>query len=100
MSFFVTASIVIVVIAAIILLYLGLKYPQGRTDWPHDGYKTFRFIISGILFLIILGLIYWITRYWDYPLSGKGLVYVAFFALFVLFILGIIFPKGRKFTQR
>ena len=87
---------VIAVISAIILIFLGFKYPRGGWDWPHDRAKTFRMIISGILFFIIMGLIYWITRYWDYPVSGKGVVYLSLIVFLILFVLGIVFPRGRR----
>ncbi len=90
------ATLVIAAIAAILLFFLGMKYPKGGKDWPFDRPTTFRYLISGIIFFLIMGLIYWVTRYWDYPLSGKGLVYVSFLALGILFILGIIFPKGKE----
>jgi multisubunit Na+/H+ antiporter MnhB subunit len=96
LSFLITASLVIVAIAGLILLFLGMKYPLGKKDWPFDKERTFRYIISGILFFIIMGLIYWITRYWDYPLSGKGLFYVSMILIPILIVLGLIFPKGRK----
>jgi hypothetical protein len=48
------------------------------------------------MFFLILGLIYWITQYWDYPVSGKALVYIAFLAFPILMTLGFIFPKGKK----
>jgi hypothetical protein len=95
-DFIVTASLVLVVIGALVLGYLGMKYPRGSKDWPHDGAKTFRYVITGILFFIILGLIYWITQYWDYPVSGKAIVYLAAIALPVLVVLGFVFPKGKK----
>ena len=56
MNFLITASLVIVAIAALILGFLGMTYPLGRKDWPHDKEKTFRYIISGILFFIIMGM--------------------------------------------
>ncbi|MBN1391015.1 MAG: hypothetical protein JXA22_10290 [Candidatus Thermoplasmatota archaeon] len=92
----VTGSIVIAVIGLLLLCYLGMKYPRGRRDWPHDGPRTLSYIISGILFFIIMGSIYWVTQYWDYPASGKGVVYLAFLALPVLVVLGFVFPKGKK----
>jgi hypothetical protein len=58
--------------------------------------RTFRLITTGIMFFLILGLIYWITQYWDYPVSGKALVYIAFLAFPILMTLGFIFPKGKK----
>ena len=54
--FVVVASIVIVVIAVVILLFLGFKFPRGRADWPYDRSETTRYVIMGILFLMILGL--------------------------------------------
>ncbi len=92
----VTASIVLVLIGALILGYLGMKYPRGRKDWPHDGPKTFRLVTTTILFFIIMGLVFWITRYWDYPVSGKGIVYLSLIVFLILFVLGIVFPKGRR----
>ncbi len=96
MNFLISASLVIVAIAALVLGFLGMKYPLGRKDWPHDREKTFRYLISGILFFIIMGLIYWITRYWDYPMSGKGLFYLAMIIIPILIVLGLIFPKGKS----
>jgi MFS family permease len=92
----VTGSLVIVAVAALILGYLGMRYPRGRKDWPHERERTFRYIISGILFFIIMGLIYWITRYWDYPLSGEGVFYLALIIIPILLILGLVFPKGKQ----
>lgn len=89
-------SLVIVAVSALLLIFLGFKYPRGKRDWPHDRERTFRYVISGIIFIVIMGLIFWITRYWDYPVSGKAVVYVAAFALPVLFILGLIWPRGRR----
>lgn len=94
--FIVVASIVIIVIAVVILLFLGFKFPRGRADWPYDRSETTRYVITGILFLMILGLIYWITRYWDYPVGGKALAYVSFIGIIVLFVLGLLFPSGRR----
>jgi len=96
LSFLITASLVIVAIAGLILLFLGMKFPLGKKDWPYNKERTFRYIVSGIIFLIIMGLIYWITRYWDYPLSGKGLFYVAMIIIPILIVLGLIFPKGKR----
>jgi len=95
-SFVVTASIVLVVIGILVLGFLGMKYPRGRKDWPFDSSKTFRLITTGILFFLILGLVYWVTQFWDYPVSGKALVYLAFIAFPVLVVLGFIFPKGKR----
>ena len=95
-DFLVTASIVLVMVGALVLGYLGMKYPRGRRDWPHDGPRTLRYVISGVLFFLILGLIYWITQYWDYPVSGKALVYIAFMAFPILVVLGFVFPRGKK----
>jgi len=92
----VAGSLVIVVIGAILLGYLGFKYPRGRYDWPYEKERTFRYIVSGVLFLIIMGLIYWITRYWDYPLSGKGVFYIALIIIPILIVLGLIFPNGKQ----
>ncbi len=92
----ITGSLVIAVIAALILGYLGMKYPRGGKDWPYERERTFRYIISGVLFLIIMGLIYWITRYWDYPLSGKGVFYLALVMIPILIVLGLVFPKGKQ----
>ena len=91
-----TVSLVAAAIVVILAIYLGFKYPKGWWEWPHDKATTFRYVISGILFLLILGLLYWITRYWDYPMGGKAFAYIAYITLFVLFVLGIIFPKGRS----
>ena len=91
----VTVSLVVVVIAGVLLVFLGMKYPRGKVDWPHDRERTVRYVISGILFFIILGLIYWVTRYWDYPLSGEGLAYLSLIGLGILLVLGFFFPKGR-----
>jgi hypothetical protein len=88
--------LVLVVIGALVLGFLGMKYPRGRKDWPFDGPRTFRLITTGILFFLILGLIYWITQYWDYPVSGKAIVYIAFITFPILAVLGFIFPKGKK----
>lgn len=96
MSFLITASLVIAAIAAIVLIYLGMKYPLGRKDWPHEKERTLRYIISGILFFIIMGLIYWVTRYWDYPLSAKGVFYLALIIIPILIVLGLIFPRGKQ----
>lgn len=87
---------VLVVIGALVLGFLGMKYPRGQKDWPFDGPKTFRLITTGILFFLILGLIYWITQYWDYPVSGKAVVYLAFMIFPILVVLGFVFPKGKK----
>jgi len=89
-------TLVLAAIGALMLFFLGMKYPLGGREWPFDRPTTIRYVISGLLFFIILGLIYWVTRYWDYPLSGKGLAYVAFIGIAVLFILGFIFPKGKE----
>jgi len=75
---------------------LGFKYPRGRQDWPHDLERSIRYVTTGILFLIILGLIYWITRYWDYPVGGKLFVYMALIAFPVLLVLGLLFPRGKR----
>jgi hypothetical protein len=91
-----TATLVIAAITGLLLFFLGMKYPLGGRDWPFDRPTTIRYVISGTLFFVILGLVYWVTRYWDYPLSGKGLAYVAFIGMAILFILGIIFPKGKE----
>jgi len=96
LSFIITASLVIAAVAAIILIYLGMKFPRGRDDWPYDRERTFRYIISGTLFLMIMGLIYWITRYWDYPFSGKGVYYLALIILLILVVLGLVFPEGKR----
>ena len=90
------ATLVAAAIVMMLSLYLGFKYPSGWKAWPHDIQTTSRYAVSGILFLMILGLIYWITRYWDYPAGGKAMTYIAFFALGILFVLGIIFPNGRS----
>ncbi|MFW3146018.1 MAG: hypothetical protein ACMUIE_04320 [Thermoplasmatota archaeon] len=95
-SILVTASLVLVIIAILVLGFLGMKFPRGRKDWPHDRERTFRYVITGILFFLILGLIYWVTRYWDYPVSAKAVVYLAFIAFPVLLALGFVFPKGKK----
>jgi multisubunit Na+/H+ antiporter MnhB subunit len=95
MNSLLTVSLVVTVIVVILALYLGLKYPKGWSEWPHDMVTTYRYFVSGTLFMLILGLIYWVTRYWDYPIGGKAMVYVAFIAFIVLFVLGLIFPKGR-----
>ena len=95
-GFVVTATLVLVVLGILVLGYLGMKYPRGRKDWPHDREKTYRYVITGILFVMILGLIYWVTRYWDYPASGKSLVYIAIIVFPVLIVLGFIFPTGKK----
>lgn len=92
----VTASLVLVVIGILILGYLGMRYPRGGKDWPHDKAKTYRYVVTGILFFLILGLIYWITQYWDYPASGKAIVYIAFIVFPVLLVLGFVFPRGKK----
>jgi hypothetical protein len=76
--------------------YLGLKFPRGRYDWPYERERTFGYIVSGVLFLIIMGLIYWITRYWDYPLSGKGVFYLALIIIPILIVLGLVFPGGKQ----
>lgn len=91
-----TATLVIAALTVLLLFFLGMKYPKGGRDWPLDRPTTIRYVISGFLFFVILGLIYWVTRYWDYPLSGKGLAYVAFIGIAVLFVLGFIFPKGKE----
>mgnify|MGYP006310454149 CR=1 FL=1 len=96
MNFIMTASLVLAAVAAIVLFFLGMKYPRGRKDWPHDRERTFRYIMSGALFFIILGLIYWVTRYWDYPLSAEGVFYLSLVLFTILVVLGLIFPKGRK----
>jgi len=95
MSAIMTATLVAAAIVIILVLYFGFKYPKGWAQWPHDKPTTYRYVISGVLFLLILGLIYWITRYWDYPMGGKAMAYVAFISFPILFILGLIFPKGR-----
>jgi peptidoglycan/LPS O-acetylase OafA/YrhL len=92
----VTASLILVVIGVLVLGFLGMKYPMGRKDWPFDGPRTFRLITTGIMFFLILGLIYWITQYWDYPVSGKALVYIAFICFPILMVLGFIFPEGKR----
>ncbi len=92
----ITGSLVIVVVAALILGYLGMKYPRGKKDWPYERERTFQYIISGVIFFIIMGLIYWITRYWDYPLSGKGVFYLALLIIPFLLVLGLVFPKGKQ----
>ncbi|MEA3559554.1 MAG: hypothetical protein U9R75_09905 [Candidatus Thermoplasmatota archaeon] len=96
MSFIVTATLVLFVLSILILGYLGMKYPRGRKDWPHDRERTYRYVITGILFVMIFGLIYWVTRYWDYPASGKAIVYIAFIVFPVLVVLGFIFPTGKS----
>jgi hypothetical protein len=96
LSFIIDASLVLVVVSLLIMFYLGMKYPKGRNDWPHDRERTFRYIVSGILFFMIMGLIYWITRYWDYPLSGKGVFYLAMIIIPILIILGLVFPRGKS----
>ena len=92
----VIASLVLVVIGALVLGFLGMKYPKGRKDWPFDGPKTFRLITTGILFFLILGLVYWVTQYWDYPVSGKAIFFIALIVFPILFVLGFIFPKGKR----
>jgi len=92
----VDATLVIAAIVVLLVLYLGLKYPRGWKEWPHDIATTWRYLLSGALFLVIIGLIYWVTRYWDYPVGGRGLTYVAFATFAILFVLGIIFPRGRS----
>jgi hypothetical protein len=94
MTALLVATIVVSIVVLFIALYLGFKYPTGWIEWPHDAVTTVRYAVSGLLFLLILGLIYWITRYWDYPVGGKALAYMAFLSMFVLFVLGLIYPSG------
>lgn len=86
----------IAAVAALVLLFLGFRYPRGRKDWPHSLERSVRYVVTGILFLIILGLIYWITRYWDYPVGGELFVYLALIAFPILLVLGFLFPKGKR----
>jgi len=92
----VTVSLVLVVIGAFVLGFLGMKYPRGKKDWPFDGPRTFRLVTTGMLFFLILGLVYWVTQYWDYPVNAEGVAYIALIALPVLIVLGFIFPTGKK----
>ena len=94
MTALLVATIVAAVIVLIVAVYMGFKYPSGWAEWPHDHVTTIRYAISGVLFLLILGLIYWVTRYWDYPVGGKALAYIAFGSMVVLFVLGLIYPSG------
>jgi hypothetical protein len=96
MTFLLVASIVAAVVVLALAVYLGFKYPSGWSDWPHDRVTTVRYAISGILFLLMIGLIYWVTRYWDYPIGGKALAYIAFGTICILFVLGILNPVGRR----
>jgi hypothetical protein len=96
MNALLTATLVAAAIVVLVVLYLGYKYPKGWSDWPHDRTTTYRYVISAVLFLLILGLIYWVTRIWDYPTGARGLAYIAFIAIGILFVLGMVFPKGMQ----
>jgi hypothetical protein len=89
-------SLVITIFFA--MVYLGLRYPRGKTDWRYSFKETSYIIMTLItMFVFIIAIqTALLTIGSDLPPAVELLVFFIVMPLMtILFILGLVFPHGK-----
>ncbi|UCH89848.1 MAG: hypothetical protein JSV49_04180 [Thermoplasmata archaeon] len=90
----ITIFLIIIFILLMILFAIGLKYPQGRKDWPLDRRTTTSVLISIFVFLLLIILSFYASQNVKWPPRAEVFVYASIIIFIILIIIAIILPSG------
>ena len=87
-------------LAVLILVFIGLKFPFPRRDWPFNTKNTLILLGSITVFVVLFSLMNIVKNLVDWPARELILFWVVLLTFLVLFLLGVFLPKGLKLPNR
>lgn len=78
------------------LLYLGMRYPHGKRDWPYDFKKTVYLLFTCVSLIVLVGFFYASIRIVNVPETITVAIYLLVSSFSFLFLLGLLFPEGFR----
>jgi len=82
-----------------ILVFIGLKFPDPRRNWPmtvKNTWKLFGIVLLVAAFFILVNVV---KNRIDWPSKEVILFYAILICFFILLLLGILLPKGIKLKR-
>ncbi|MFO8109471.1 MAG: hypothetical protein R6U17_02970 [Thermoplasmata archaeon] len=84
----------LVILSLVIVGYIGIKYPAGRSDWDNNKKETIYLILTLATMLLIIYLLYLVFTIITFPSLVVILIWGAAIGMALLFIFSVIYPKG------
>ncbi len=89
----------LVILSFVMIGYIGVKYPGGRSDWTSDKKETAYLALTLATVLLIIYLLYLVFMIITFPSMVVILVWFAVIGMALLFLLSVIYPKGIGSTH-
>ncbi len=83
-----------------VLIYVGLRYPRGRSDWKHPPLESIYMLSTLVTMLLFVYVIYLSAAALKLPWDSQLAIGVAALAFMVMLLLGLFYPSGGRLPLR
>jgi len=80
----------------VLLIYLGLQYPNGLKDWKYSSIETLYTLSTMVTMLLMVYVIHLSATAIKIPGSNEITIAVTLLGFMVLFLMGLFYPVGSK----
>ena len=87
-------AFIAILLGVAILIFISLKFPEPKKDWPFGVKNTAILLGSCLVFIVLFTLMNVVKYYFDWPSDGVVLFWVLFGCFAILVVVGIFLPKG------
>jgi len=84
----------------VLMIYIGLRYPRGRADWKYSSIETIYMLSTMVTMLLLVYIIFMAATSIRIPNSMMLSLAIAALAFMVMFLLGMFYPSGGKFSLK
>jgi len=86
--------LIIVLILGAILIFVALKFPIPKRDWPFNTKNTIILLTTCLVFVLLFTMFNVLKYFIEWPNRAIVIFYLSLFLFMILIILGIFFPRG------
>lgn len=79
-----------------ILIFIALKFPDPKKDWPFNVKNTAILLGSCLVFVVLFTLMNFVKNSMDWPSQGVVLFWAMFGCFVILVVVGVFLPHGIR----